>query len=161
MSEIKVKIADFKVGRTSDTLTTFGLGSCVAVTLYDPEKRVGGLAHIMLPDQSYSKETTNRAKFPQTAISDMCDEMVYLGGERKNFVAKVVGGANMFSTSGKEESSQTMGSKNVEAAKSVLNATKIKIVAEDTGANYGRSVRLLLETGEVIVRSYRTGEKRI
>ena len=50
-SEIRVKVADYAVASTG-VIATIGLGSCVAIALYDPTARVGGLAHILLPDES-------------------------------------------------------------------------------------------------------------
>ncbi len=77
--EIIVRVADLRVGKGHDVLVTVGLGSCVAILLYDPDARVGGLAHILLPSQALSRTDQNAAKFPQTAIPHLLDLMAREG----------------------------------------------------------------------------------
>ena len=49
---IKVGMADLKIAKAPDSLTTLGLGSCIGLTLYDPVAKIGGLVHYMLPDST-------------------------------------------------------------------------------------------------------------
>ena len=64
MSElIRVGMADYKVGKNPATLISYGLGSCIGVSLYDPQTKVGGLLHIMLPDSTQARASDNPAKF--------------------------------------------------------------------------------------------------
>ena len=67
MTEIRVKVADCAVGRDDQTLITIGLGSCVAIVLYDAAARIGGLAHTLLPDESMARDRSNPAKFAASA----------------------------------------------------------------------------------------------
>ena len=73
---IKVGMADYKVGRAPDTLISYGLGSCIGISLYDPQTKIGGLLHIMLPDSNQSRANENRAKFADTGIPDMLNERI-------------------------------------------------------------------------------------
>ena len=73
---IKVGMADYKVGRAPDTLISYGLGSCIGISLYDPQTKIGGLLHIMLPDSNQSRANENRAKFADTGIPDMLEELI-------------------------------------------------------------------------------------
>jgi len=68
VQEIRVKVADYAVANGESIISTIGLGSCVAIMLYDGSSRIGGLAHILLPSEGLSLDSENRAKFPSTAI---------------------------------------------------------------------------------------------
>jgi chemotaxis protein CheD len=124
--------------------------------LYDAQAHVGGLAHVLLPNQAMSRDKTNPAKFPSTAVPLVIDEMCKLGAAPGRISAKIVGGASMFGAlipSG----GINIGERNVLAVREVLAEVKVPIVAEDTGGDYGRSVFLHLGDGHVEVRSVRKG----
>ena len=93
---IKVGMAEYKVGRNPDILITYGLGSCVGIAIYDPIAKIGGLAHIMLPDSAQARSTDNLAKFADTALPVMVEEIIKLGAYKLNIWAKCAGGAQMF-----------------------------------------------------------------
>ena len=64
MSEmIKVGMADLKLCKAPDAITTLGLGSCVGIAIRDPITKIGGLAHIMLPDSTQFANNTNIPKY--------------------------------------------------------------------------------------------------
>jgi len=156
-SDIRVRVADYAV--TADgTISTIGLGSCVAIVLYDDVAHVGGLAHVLLPHESMSRDRSNPAKFPATVVPLMIREMCRLGARQERVRAKIVGGASMFGnvmlTGG-----VNIGERNVIAVRDVLAGAKVPIVAEDTGADYGRSVYLFVDDGRVEVRSLRKGSR--
>jgi chemotaxis protein CheD len=158
-SDIRVKVADYAVRRGTDVIATIGLGSCVAIALYDRELRIGGLAHILLPSSAMSRETSNPAKFPETIIPLMVQEMRALGTRPGSPIsAKIVGGASMFGqlVSG---SGINVGERNVSATRDVLAAASIPLLAEDTGLDYGRSVYFHLADGRVEVRSLKRGDR--
>lgn len=153
--EVRVKVADYAVA-TDGVIATIGLGSCVAIVLHDPVARVGALAHILLPDQSMSRDRSNPAKFPSTIVPIVLEEMRKLGAQRKRIRAKIVGGASMFGnlmTAG----TMNIGERNVHAVREVLGSAKIPIVAADTGSDHGRSVYLSVADGTVEVRSLKKG----
>ena len=149
---IKVGMADLKVGRAPDTLTTLGLGSCIGLTLYDPVSKIGGLVHYMLPDSTKLKNNTNIAKFGDTSIRELLKQVLASGANQRRLVAKIAGGACMFEMSGLS-SVGNVGARNAEAAKEILKELKIPLVAEDTGLNYGRTVELKCETGEYVIKA--------
>lgn len=149
---IKVGMADLKVGRAPDTLTTLGLGSCIGLTLYDPVSKVGGLVHYMLPDSTKLKNNTNIAKFGDTGIRELLKQVLASGANQRRLVAKIAGGACMFEMSGLS-SVGNVGARNAEAAKEILKELKIPLIAEDTGLNYGRTVELNCETGEYVIKA--------
>ena len=97
---IKVGMADLKTAKAPDTLTTLGLGSCIGIALWDSTTKIGGLAHIMLPDSTKIRNNSNIAKFADTGIVELVRQMEALGVPRRRMVAKIAGGAKMFEVAG-------------------------------------------------------------
>lgn len=157
---IKVGMADFKVSRSPATIISYGLGSCIGVSLYDPQTKIGGLLHIMLPDSKQSRATDNPAKFADTGILLMLDEVLKMGASRSRLVAKMAGGAQMFAFANATDVMR-VGSRNVAASKEILQKLGIRLVGEDTGANYGRTVQIDLTNGVYTVKTIDKGNKTI
>ena len=157
---IKVGMADFKVGRSPDNLISYGLGSCIGIALFDSGKKVGGLAHIMLPDSTQARSSENPAKFADTCLPLMLAEMLKLGAVKNRILAKIAGGAQMFSFTNTTDIMR-VGERNTEAVRAVLKKMEIKIVAEDVGANYGRTVELIMESGIFRIKTIDKGEKQL
>lgn len=162
MSEIiKVGMADWKTCSGDDGVTTLGLGSCVGVAIRDPQSGIGGLAHVMLPDSRDTSNNTNRSKFADTCITDMVAEMVKKGANISRMVAKIAGGAQMFAFGSSKSDMVRVGERNVAACKKKLQELNIKLLAEETGDNYGRTVIFYPSSGEYIIRSVGKPEKTI
>lgn len=149
---VKVGMADMNVCSSPDALTTLGLGSCVGVALYDSVKKISGMIHVMLPDSTKIKNNENVAKFADTGIEALIDRMISMGASRNRLVAKIAGGAQMFAFNSNNDMLR-IGERNVEASKAKLSSLGIKIIAEDTGLNYGRTIEFYAETGELYVKS--------
>ena len=161
MSEmIKVGMADLKLCKAPDAITTLGLGSCVGIAIRDPITKVGGLAHIMLPDSSLFSNNTHLPKFADTGAVELVRLIVEAGGNRSRLVAKIAGGAQMFAFQGNNELT-TVGERNVVAVKKILSELKIPILASDTGLNFGRTVEFYPETGDYIIKAVGKGVKTI
>lgn len=153
---ITVGIADLNVAKGSEKLATYALGSCVGICLYDADKKIAGLVHIMLP---WSKEEAavngkgtgnNICRFADTGITELIRQMCAAGARKSRLTAKIAGGAKMFSFN---SSVFNIGERNVEAVKKVLAAYKIPIVAEETGKDFGRTVFFSAEDGSVEIRA--------
>ncbi len=157
---IKVGMADLKIAKAPDVLTTLGLGSCVGIALYDGVAKIGGLAHIMLPDSTQIKNNSNVAKFADTAIEQLIEELVSSGARTTRLVAKIAGGAHMFEFKNMDDMMR-IGSRNVSAVTACLEAFRIPIIASDTGSNYGRTVELHTTTGVFVVKTIGHGVKEI
>lgn len=157
---IKVGMADYKVGRNPASLISYGLGSCVGIALYDSFAKVGGLAHIMLPDSTQARSAENPAKFADTALPLMLSEMLKLGATKSRVIAKIAGGAQMF-TFANATDIMRVGERNAEAVRLILKKIDIRIIADDTGGNYGRTVELKLENGIYRVKTIDKGEKEL
>ena len=149
---IKVGMADLKTGKDPDILTTLGLGSCIGIALWDPTTKIGGLAHVMLPDSTKIRNNSNIAKFADTGITELVRQMEALGVSKRRLVAKIAGGARMFEVSG-TTSVGNIGEKNAIASKEKLKELGIPILAEDTGLNYGRTVELDCSNGDYVIKA--------
>ena len=149
---VKVGMADLNICKSPDVITTLGLGSCIGLTLYDPVTKIGGMVHYMLPDSTQVRNNTNIAKFADTGIEELLKRVTAAGANKTRLVAKIAGGAKMFETSGASNIGNS-GARNAEAAKTILKKKGIRLVAEDTGLNYGRTVELHCQTGEFYIKS--------
>ncbi len=161
MSEIiKVGMADLKTCKAPDGVTTLGLGSCVGIAIRDPITKVGGLAHAMLPDSTRIKNNSNIYKFVDTGIDELVRLLVSQGASRTRLVAKIAGGAQMFSFQNKSDMVR-VGEQNVLASKKKLAEMGIPLLAEDTGLNFGRTVIFYPENGDFVIRAVGKDEKVI
>ncbi len=150
---IKVGMADLKTCKAPDGLITLGLGSCVGIAIRDPLTKIGGLAHIMLPDSKAIMNNNGvKEKFADTGIEELVQQMVMLGANRNRLVAKIAGGATMFQLQGRSDIMK-IGERNIQASINKLNELNIALLSQDTGDNYGRTVTFFPETGEFHIRA--------
>lgn len=166
---VNVGVAEYYVTHNPHILASFGLGSCVGVALYDKRKKIGGLAHIMLPDSEAMTKKGSLGKYADTAIKAMVKEMERLGSLRRDIKAKVAGGACMFSIPGAINPRNVpgpclgmqIGDRNIEAVKKILDELRIPVEAEDTGGSYGRTMRFDVSDGTVVISSIKHGAKEL
>lgn len=159
MTKERVAISEVKVAEAPAVLVTYGLGSCLAVALYEPEKKVGGLAHTLLPAPRTGGEEARPTKFVTRAIRIMVDDLCGRGAQRSRLSAKLVGGATMFQPLQPVPAEEMIGARNIRAARETLQELGIPLLAEDVGGNHGRTVEFDLATGEVRVRSVRGNDR--
>ncbi len=150
---IKVGMADLKLCISPNSITTLGLGSCVGVAIRDTGNKVGGLAHVMLPDSNEIRNNANIAKFADTGVEELVRQMEKAGARRSMMVAKIAGGAQMFAFQNSSSPLVRVGDRNVAAVKKKLQELKIPCKAQDTGLNYGRTVEFYPETGDFIIKA--------
>ncbi|SJZ64684.1 chemotaxis protein CheD [Selenihalanaerobacter shriftii] len=159
MKKIRVKMADLNIGEVDDVLITSGLGSCVGIALYDSRTKIGGLAHIMLPEVPTNRKSKNPAKYADTSIELLLKKLRQKGANFRRLVAKIAGGAHMFKFDNSNPQMQ-IGARNIEAVKKILKEKNIRLLAEDVGKNYGRTMEFYLENGEVLIKTVK-GEDRV
>jgi chemotaxis protein CheD len=159
-TRIIVGMADLNVLKSKGILTTLGLGSCVGIALYDHINKVGGLAHIMLPDSSQIVNNNNIAKFADTAILKLRQDMIRIGANKAIIKAKIAGGAQMFAFNSADDKLR-VGDRNIESTINILKRNNIPLIGRDTGLNYGRTVELNVETGEFLIKTVGKGNKYI
>jgi chemotaxis protein CheD len=152
VKEVIVKVADWAAERGDGVIVTLGLGSCVAIMLHDPQMQAGAMAHVLLPSRSLAHDTSNLAKFPESAVPLLVERLKSLGAEPRRLVAKLAGGASMFSQLMTPGTIQ-MGERNIVASRNALRAASIPIVRESVGGERGRSIRFHVQDGRVEIRS--------
>ncbi|HHY05626.1 MAG TPA: chemotaxis protein CheD [Clostridia bacterium] len=157
---VKIGIAEFKIARTPISIITTGLGSCVGVCLWDPIIKIGGMVHIMLPDSKQGRNVLNRAKYADSGIELLIEELCKNGAQKSRLVAKIAGGAQMFNFPNANKTMK-IGNRNIVAVKNTLKFYKIKLLAEDIGGNYGRTIEFFTKNGQLLVKSICKGVKVI
>lgn len=165
---IKVGMGEGVVAVSPHTIISEGIGSCVALTLYDLRLRIGGLAHIMLPgstedaSKNLKLETCNLQLVTfhcaDTALDSLVHEMLNRGVDFKNIEAKMAGGAKMFLSNNGDYS---IGRQNIESVKRVLEAKRIRLAAWDIGGHHGRNVEFHLSSGRMVIRAIGKEDKEI
>lgn len=142
-----------------DVLIAYGLGSCVAVCLYDPVAHIGGMLHALLPTApSEDGDEGKHAKFVDQGVPLLIEALLKLGAGRARLVAKMCGGAAVLSAPGLSNS-HAIGERNVQAAEAALREAGLRIQAQATGGHIGRTVKLYIANGQVITRSLGQGEQ--
>ncbi len=152
---VNVGVAQVKTGAKPTVLRTI-LGSCIGICIYDRMKKIGGLAHILLPNDSTGGK--NPEKYADTAIPLLINRLLKDGAKKEFMSAKIVGGASMF----KFESNITLGQigdRNIEETKKLLDKAGIPILVEDTGGSTGRVINFFLDDGHLKVRA--AGKEKI
>lgn len=158
---VKVGIADMNIAKLPNTIRTSGLGSCVGVVLYDEKSKIAGLIHVMLPDSSLGRgENINIAKFADTGIPAMIEQLKLEGVQPFKLRAKIAGGAQMFQFSSSRDTMR-IGPRNVDAVKEQLKKFTIPIVSEDTGGNSGRTIEFNPSTSMLNIRTVNQGVREI
>lgn len=151
MIPITVKIADHAVATGAEQLVTIGLGSCVAIALYNRDAQVGALAHVLLPNTTHWNTAVSVGKFAATAVPAMLQRMRELNANGR-VDARLIGGATMFAPLS-STGALSLGTRNVIAARAACFAANIDVVAEDVGGAHGRSVYFDVADGAVLVRA--------
>lgn len=141
-----------KVTRTTGNLITYALGSCIGICLYDPMIKLAGMVHIMLPNMPKA-HGDNVLKYADTGIAELLRKMEIFGGVRHRMVAKIAGGAKMFDIPG-DAMLGSIGKRNGESVKNCLERSSIRIVGEDLGGDYARTMEFSAETGIATIKSY-------
>jgi chemotaxis protein CheD len=152
---ISVRMGEVKVGLGKNVLFAIGLGSCVAICLYDARARVGGLAHIMLPHPLSARRPAPLGRFASSAVEHLITEMEQAGAVRRRLYARLVGGAAMFEAVLNDDG-PALGERNVEASRLALKKAGILVKAEEVGGNHGRTVHFHVTDGRLLITSVRS-----
>ncbi|WP_026055053.1 chemotaxis protein CheD [Anaerophaga thermohalophila] len=120
------------------------LGSCVAICLWDPHTKIGGINHYMLP--TWNGNDLASPKYGNIAIDKLLERMVHLGAKRENLKAKIFGGGELIESGA---NGTLIGERNIRVARLILEEKKIPVVASSTGGRKGRKILFFTDTGEV------------
>jgi chemotaxis protein CheD len=153
--EIIINMGRYAVSEIETVFVSLSLGSCVGVALYDREKKMGAMAHVMLPKiwkTDMVNENYNIYKFADAVIPKMIDELLKKDCSLQKITAKIAGGAHMFPGISEAEI-MDIGKQNSAAVKQELDKYGIKITGSEIGGHIGRTVKFNTSTGEVIVKT--------
>jgi len=149
---VTVDISDMEVSkRSDDILVTYSLGSCVALSLYDPVVGIGGLIHCMLPLSKIDpvKARANPCMFTDTGVQALLQAVFDMGAKRENLVTKVAGGARLLDSNNLFR----IGERNYTVLRKVLWKNNILITSEDVRGTISRTVYLYMDTGKTTIKS--------
>lgn len=151
-------LGEYRVGRAQPGHWVIaGLGSCIGLILCDPHSKLFAMAHIVLPKASTTGTVQEPARFVNTAIPFLLDELIVMGARLRSIYAQVAGGARMLSLSALSD----IGARNVEATRRLLQAYEIPLVAEIVGGTRGRTLWWYLDRGEAVVRQVGRDDKTL
>ena len=143
-----VGLGQAALGGEGDELVAYGLGSCVGLVLWSPERRIGWLGHVVLPASGGEPPDPARpARYADWAVAGALAVLAALGIGRAGLVAKLVGGAHVLETAVGEE----IGAQNLAALRAELDRAGVRIAACDVGGRVGRTIRFRPAAGEVEV----------
>jgi len=148
--QIVVGVADCRTSSVAgQVLATYALGSCIGLAVYDPQARVGGLLHFMLPDSALDPERgrANPFIFADTGVAALLDQVCSQGADRRRLTAHAAGGASIMDPDGVFD----IGRRNYLALRKILWKAGIMLSAEVVGGTQSRTVRLEIGTGRFIL----------
>ncbi len=125
------------------------VGSCIALCLWDRKTKIGGMAHIVMPERNGDKDSPE-GKYADTAVAFLFARMLESGGDPRYFSAAFVGGASMFYRS--RIQTGTIGAKNALSVRKHLERLRIPITMEDVGGFAGRKVTFRCSDGKLEIR---------
>ena len=147
----EIKVSD----RKTTVLVLPNIGTSLAVAIYDMQNKIGGVAHIVLPESSLSPNPNAEsvpAKYADIAVPSLLEEFTELGGQKRTTVVRIVGGAQLFNFGGGAGNLLNIGARNATAVRAAMSKQGLAIEKADTGGNKGKSMRFILATGQIIVQ---------
>lgn len=153
-----VSLGELAVLSGAGELAALGLGSCIAIVLYDADARVGGMAHAMLPAAPANGAVPARGRYAQQAVVELLGDLEAAGADRSRLAGWLVGGATLFANL-MAPGLLAIGERNTLAARTSLDRLGIQVLGEAVGGTEGRSVRLDVATGRCVVSSVRGGDR--
>jgi chemotaxis protein CheD len=160
-SAVMVGMADIQVVRGNGQLMCLGLGSCIGLCGLDPVSGVAGMVHVMLPEAFQGKGEEKPGKFADTGVPALLEAMRRAGADLNRTKFAMAGGAQVFKFSANTETKLDIGTRNAQAVEANLRKLGLRVTAQDTGGNTGRTVIFTVETGIYIVRTVTSGEKTL
>ncbi|MBL3558919.1 MULTISPECIES: chemotaxis protein CheD [Marinobacter] len=131
-----------------DTRIHTTLGSCIAVTLWHPELRRGGMCHYMLPGTDHPGDTLN-ARYGNDALELLMIEVRRLRRCPESFEAKLFGGASMFDVG---PGGSSVARRNIREAEKLMQQHNLTVVARSMGGTGYRQLVFDIANGDVWLR---------
>jgi chemotaxis protein CheD len=159
MSNLVVGIGDCQVSNDpAISIITYALGSCIAIAIYDPVSRVGGLLHYLLPESKLDpvKAAINPFMFADTGIPELFHRAYALGAVKTRLCVIAAGGAQV-----SESETFQIGKRNHLAMKKILWRAGVLLHHEEVGGSQSRTVRLELQSGRFLMKQAAGPEQQI
>lgn len=151
-TSIMVGLGEVKTSKDrGSVLTCLGLGSCVAVSMFDPVAKIGGMAHVVLP-ASQGKTGDKASRYADVAVPRLLETLRNSGAVNSRLLINLAGGAQMSLAAGMGTAFK-IGEDNVAAVLAALAAEGLQPRGIEVGGNRGRTVRLFIESGKAMVAS--------
>ena len=148
-----VGLGEIFTGSGTGKLVAYGLGSCIGVCVYDPGSNVGGLAHVMLPENMGGKAHPDMpGRYADSAITNLIEMVTSAGADRGKLQARISGGAQMLSAPGLSDKFN-IGARNAVMVKAELKKNGVRVKGEDIGGQAGRTLSPDLGSGMVTVKT--------
>ena len=157
MSQTVVGVADCRVASgPNEMLTTYALGSCIGLAVYDPQAAIGGLLHFMLPDSTIdpARGKEKPYMFADTGVPLLLEQVTKLGASKRRLVLLAAGGANMLEAGAGLE----IGKRNYQALRRILWKAGLLLHGEAIGGAKSRTMRLEVGPGKLWLQE--AGEQR-
>lgn len=155
--QVVIGIGEYYASRTPVVIKTL-LGSCVAVCLWDGQRKIGGMNHILLPGEADFRHFNSPARFGVNAMELLINRILVIGGQKSSLIAKVFGGANALHRPGDPLAT---GRKIVNFVQTFLEIEKIPVMAENTGGTSTRTIFFHTDTGAVYLKRTVFGKNRM
>ena len=156
---VSIGLGEFSVSVDPETtLVAYGLGSCIGLTLYDPEVGAGGMAHVVLPERPSNSADDGGAKYADTGVDRLAAELERAGGKRRRMIVKMAGGAQLLALP-LNGHRWDIGERNINAVRQSLARCGLVLATFDVGGAHGRTLRLRVHDGQVMVSTIGRGEK--
>nr|WP_320190581.1 chemotaxis protein CheD [uncultured Desulfobacter sp.] len=155
-----VGVADMKVSnRTGDTIVTYSLGSCIGLAIYDPQIKVGGMLHYMLPNSAIDpvKAKSNPFMFADTGIPELFKQIYALGAEKSRIKVFVAGGSEIM----EQEGIFNLGRQNYSALMQILNKNNVSIWKQAVGGYSNRTIKMEITSGNIYLKTSGLGEVQL
>ena len=143
--EIFLNPGDIGCGHKHEVFGTL-LGSCVAITLWHPKRKIGSICHFVLPTIPDTREFDGR--YGTAAFEHQKNDLLRLGVNVRQCVAKIFGGGKMFTHSGMQD----VGLRNIAMARKLVADEGLVVTAENVGGEGYRRLYFDVETGEVWIK---------
>jgi len=142
---IDVRIGEVRAAQGQVILQSRAIGSCVAVAFCDVKKKIGALAHIMLPGRAPSnKNSDEKNKYAANAINTLLSEIRHLGSQNGSIKVFLVGGANVLN--GKDD---TICEDNIDSILALLEKKNLKVTAQSLGGTDRKSISVDVGQGTI------------
>ena len=157
-TNIIIGISDFRVSKNpEEILTTYSLGSCLGLVIYDPENHIGGLLHCLLPTSETDpvKASAKPAMFVDTGVPLLFQSAYNLGANRSKLIIKAAGCGDML----EQNPLFQIGRRNYMTLRKLLWKNQLMLVSESVGGQRSRTLSLRISDGLVLIKSHGTTEE--